>query len=289
MFVDHCQLLSDEQDIPVQSRVSIGLNVNNNDVKIRNNRVVRFAHFAIINGTGHLILGNHFFQGDNEPGGVRRAGLILTNTNCSTVVAGNYVDNCHIEWGNEHDATPEFFNEFSFGGLNVTGNVFIASGVASFFRWIVIRPYGAGHFLNGLSITNNSFRVVGATIDRVEAVDTTFAVLDHSKARNVRVMGNSFNQVAQPIQNPIVTDHVQNTAASSWTLDASGYIPFGGRVRMVESVVVEGTLTNGANQPRFINPHAFHSQGPFGNQAILNWGEAVRGKVIATLRSDVPV
>jgi len=121
-----------------------------------------------MNGTGHLIHANHFFQGDDEPAGLRRAGLVLTQTNVSTVITGNYIDNCFIEWGNEHDSAPEWNNEFSFGGLNIFGNVFIGSYMATAARFIVVKPYGPGHFLNGFSLNSNSFRVFNATIDRVD-------------------------------------------------------------------------------------------------------------------------
>ncbi len=288
LFVDQCQFLSNEQSLPAQSRVSIAINVNANDAKLRNNRVVRFAHFAIMNGTGHLILGNHFFQGDEEVSGVRRAGLVFTQTNVSTVVTGNYIDNCLIEWGNEHDSFPEFNNEFSFGGLNIVGNVFIASEVATFFRWLAIKPYGPGHFINGFSLANNSFRVVNATVDRVDMVDTTIASLDMTKTRNVRVEGNSFNQVNQTIMNPIAFSHTQNTAADPWTIDAGAFLPFGGRVRMVEAVMPEGAITNAANANRYVQPNASVGQGPQGNQATLRWGEAVKGKVTVVLRMDIP-
>ncbi len=288
LFVDQCQFLSNEQTLPAQARTSIALNVNANDTKIRNNRVVRFAHFAIMNGTGHLILGNHFFQGDDEVSGIRRAGLVFTQTNVSTVVTGNYVDNCFVEWGNEHDAFPEFNNEFSFGGLNIVGNVFIASNVATFFRWIVIKPYGPDHFLNGFSLIGNSFRVFNTSADRVEMVDTTLSTLDMTKARNVRVDGNSFNQVGQFIMNPIRISHTQNTAADPWTIDASAFLPFGGRVRMVEAVMPEGSITNAANAARYVQPNATVGTGPLGNQATLRWGEAVKGKVTVVLRMDNP-
>ncbi len=288
MFIDECQFLSNEQPLPAQNRVSIALNANANDVKLRNNRAVRFAHFAIMNGTGHLILGNHFFQGDDELSGVRRAGLVFTQTNVSTVVTGNYVDNCFIEWGNEHDAAPEFNNEFSFGGLNIVGNVFIASNVASFFRWIVITPYGPGHFINGFSLTGNSFRVFNASADRVEMVDTTYASLDMTKTRNLRVEGNTFNQIGQTIMNPIPFSHTQNTAADPWTIDASAFLPFGGRCRMVEAVSPEGSITNAANVARYVQPNVTVGQGVQGNQATLRWGEAVKGKVTVVLRMDIP-
>jgi hypothetical protein len=288
MFVDMCQFLSNEQALPVVSRTTVAMNVQANDVKLRNNRVVRFAHFAIVNGTGHLVHANHFFQGDDEVAGVRRAGLVFTQTNVSTVVTGNYVDNCFIEWGNEHDALPEFDNEFSFGGLNIVGNVFIASNTTSAFRWVVVKPYGSGHFLNGFSLTGNSFRVFNATIDRVEMLDTTHAGLDFTRSRNIRVEGNSFNQVAQQIMNPVIVSHTQNTAADTWNVSAGGFIPFGGRIRMLESVSTEGAITNGSNATRYVFPHALVGTGAGFNEAQLKWGEAVKGKAIVSMRMDLP-
>ena len=288
MFVDMCQFLSNESALPAQARVSIALNVNANDVKLRNNRVVRFAHFAIVNGTGHLIHANHFFQGDDEPAGIRRAGLVFTQTNVSTVVTGNYIDNCFIEWGNEHDSEPQWNGEFSFGGLNIVGNVFIASSTTPAFRWVVVKPYGAGHYLNGFSLVSNSFRVFNATIDRVEMLDTSLAALELAQSRNVRVEGNSFNNVAQGIQNPLIVSHTQNTVADTWTIDPDGFVPFGGRIRMVEAVQPEGTILNGANAARYVFPNALPGTGAQGNQAQLRWGEALRGKAVVKMRMDLP-
>ncbi len=288
MFVDMCQFLSNEQSVAAVARTTIAMNVQANDVKLRNNRVVRFAHFAVVNGTGHLIHANHFFQGDDTAAGVRRAGLIFTQTNVSTVVTGNYVDNCFIEWGNEHDPMPEFNSEFSFGGLNIVGNVFIASNTSAAFRWVVVKPYGPGHFLNGFSMTNNSFRVFGVVIERVEMVDTSLHVLDFSKTRNVRVDSNSFNQVTQSILNPVTIAHTQNTAADTWNISAQGYIPFGGRIRMVEGVMPEGPVSNAANALRYAFPHALPGTGAQFNEAQLKWGEAVKGKVIVNMRMDLP-
>ena len=289
MFIDYCQFLSNEQALDAQNRTTIAINVQANDVKIRNNRIVRFKHFAVMNGTSHMIYNNHFFQGDDAPAGVRVAGLVFTQTNVATVVAGNYIDNCFIEWGNEHDPEPAFSNEFSFGGLNVVGNIFIASDVSSAFRWVVVKPYGSGHFFNGFSLVNNTFRVFNAVVDRVEKVDTSFAGLDFTRSRNVRVEGNTFNQVAQTIQNPIVVSHSQNTAADTWVVSSDGYIPFEGRIRMVESVMPEGAITTSANAARYAFPNALPGQGAGGMQAHLRWGEAVRGKATVVLRMDVPV
>ncbi len=289
MFVDMCQFLSNEQALNVVDRTSIALNIQANDVKLRNNRAVRFAHFAVVNGTGHLIHANHFFQGDDGGSGLRRAGLIFTQTNISTVVTGNYVDNCFIEWGNEHDAAPENSGEFSFGGLNIVGNVFIASNMSPAFRFVVVRPHGPGHYLNGFSLTSNSFRVFNGAIDRVDMVDTTFAALDFSQTRNVRVEGNSFNNVNQPIVNPLPLSHSQNTASDIWNADAGGYIPFGGRIRLVESIVAEGVLVSASGQARYIAPHATPGTGSVGSQAQLRFSEAVRGKVIVNMRMDLPL
>ena len=289
MFIDYCQFLSNEQALDAQNRTTIAVNVQANDVKIRNNRIVRFKHFAVMNGTSHMIYNNHFFQGDDAPAGVRLAGLVFTQTNVATVVAGNYIDNCFIEWGNEHDPEPAFNNEFSFGGLNLMGNIFIASDVSAAFRWVVVKPYGAGHFFNGFSMVNNTFRVFNAVVDRVEKVDTSFAGLDFTRSRNVRVEGNTFNQVAQTIQNPIVVSHTQNTASDTWVVSSDGYIPFEGRIRMVESVMPEGAITTAANAGRYVFPNALPGQGAGGVQSHLRWGEAVRGKATVVMRMDVPV
>ncbi len=289
MFVDMCQFLSNEQGLAAVDRTTIAMNVQANDTKIRNNRIVRFAHFAVMNGTSHLIHANHFFQGDDEVAGVRRAGLVFTQTNVSTVITGNYIDNCFIEWGNEHDAFPDFDTEFSFGGLNIVGNVFIGSNTTSAFRWIVVKPYGSGHFLNGFSIVANSFRVFNAIVDRVDMLDTSFSTLDFTKSRNVRVEGNSFNQVSQTIMNPVVVTHTQNTAADTWNVSAGGYIPFGGKIRMMESVSTEGAVTTSANAVRYTLPYGVPGTGGAGNEVQLKWGEAVKGVGIVKMRMDIPI
>ena len=63
-------------------------------------------------------VGNHFFGGDDATNGIRRAGVVLTLPNSKTFFTGNYIDNSFIELSNEHDATPDYSNEYSFGGLS---------------------------------------------------------------------------------------------------------------------------------------------------------------------------
>jgi len=114
----------------VQNRSSIGFNSAGNDLKIRDNRCIHTRHFGILAGGGNLISGNHWFHGDSEANGIRDAGLILTQTNCKSTIDGNYVDNNFIEWSNEHDPEPAHSNEFSFGGLSISYNIFTCNDVA---------------------------------------------------------------------------------------------------------------------------------------------------------------
>ncbi|MFN4154902.1 MAG: glycosyl hydrolase family 28-related protein [Paracoccaceae bacterium] len=288
LIVDGCQFWSNEQAMLAQDRTTIALNVNANDTKIRSNRVVRFAHFMVANGGGHLISGNHFFQGDNAPAGIRRAGMIITQTNPRLTFTGNYVDNCFIEWSNEHDANPDFVSGFSFGNMSIVANHFFASGVAPWFRWIVIAPKGSGQFIQGLSVSDNTFRTVNGTVDRVEAVDTTNGTLDYGRFRNVNFGSNAFNGVSQIVNNPLTILHTQNTAADTWVVDGSAFMPFGARVRNTQSLVADGAIINASNAVQFVTPYALNEQGAARDLVHLRWPSAVRGKILATIRCDNP-
>ncbi len=288
LHVDRCQFLSNEQALAAQDRQSVALNVNANDAKLRDNRAVRFRHFAVVNGTGHLITGNHWFQGDGQPAGVRLAGLVLTTTNTLTTINGNYVDNSFIEWTNEYESDPDFGTQYSFGGLTVTGNVFLASDVAPWFAFMVVKPYGTGHFIQGLTLSENAFRILNGTIDRVEKVDTSFAPLDMSRMRNVWFEGNSFNAVTQITANPVQIDHVQATAAATWTVPAGPWLPFGGWARRVESAVAEGMVTGPANLRVSEMPYALTSQGGAKQDVTLNWSAPAKGRMHVRVRMDNP-
>lgn len=288
LMVDTCQFLSNEQPLPAQSRTTIAMNVNANDTKIRDNRVVRFATFAVMAGAGHMFIGNHFFQGDDQTDGTRRAGVVLTSPNVKTLFTGNYVDNCFIEWSNEHDAQPALTQGFSFGGLTVSGNIFTVNDVAAFFRWLVITPRGGGHYINGLAVTDNAFRTINGGIDRIDAVDTSFATLDTGRFRNIAFEANAYNGVSQITVSPVVVEHVQGTAAETWVVDAGDYFPFGGRARNVTAIVAEGAVTNASNVAQYAFPFAQTEQGAGGKLANLRWPTAVKGRVNVTLRCDNP-
>jgi len=228
MMIDRCQIVSSEQNLPVDDRTTIGFNANANDVKIRDNRAVRFKHFCVLAGSGNLITGNHWFDGDNTSPGVRKAGIVFTSPNCKSVVTGNYIDNNFIEWTNEHDATPDLGVQYSFGGLTITGNIFTTSDVAPWFTWIVVKPYGAGHYIHGFSVTRNVFRAIGGSIDRVESVDSTFAGLDYGRFRNIVFAANTFTSVNNVAVNPVSILHTQATAAQTWVVEGALTCPLEG-------------------------------------------------------------
>ncbi len=287
--IDSCQFLSNEQAMVAHDRTTIGFNVNANDTKIRLNRANRFAHFGVMAGAGHILLGNHFFGGDNATAGVRRAGIVFTLPNMKSLITGNYIDNNFIELSNEHDNNPDFGSEYTFGGLTITGNIFMASDVAPWFRWLVITPRGTGHSLNGLMVTGNVFRGVDAAIDRIEMVDTTHAALEFNAFRNVTFENNTFNAVTQVTQSPVLVQHSQNTAADTWSVDGSGYLPFGSFARNVTGLVAEGAITNALNVAQFVAPYALVEQGAGNNLVSLKWPTPVKGVMQVTLRCDNPL
>lgn len=289
MLIDRCQFLSNEQDMDVADRTTIGFNANSNDIKIRDCRIVRFKHFCVLAGTGNLISGNHWFHGDNVLSGIRKGGIVLTTPNCKTVMTGNYIDNNFVEWTNEHDSTPALGVQYSFGGLTLTGNIFTVNDVAPWFTWIVIKPFGPGHYIHGFSVISNVFRALNGSIDRVESVDTTFADLDFGRMRNVNFLHNVFNAVTNEAINPASIEYTQATAATKWTLDAAPYMPFGGRARVVEHVVADGKISNSSGAAVYEMPYVETEIGTNKDQFRLTFGTACKGKVRARVRMDNPL
>jgi hypothetical protein len=287
--IDSCHFISNEMAVLAQDRVSIAFNANANDIKISNNRCMRFAHFAVVGGATSIFVGNHFFGGDDVMAGVRRAGLILTNINVVSFITGNYIDNCFIELVNEHDDQPDFSSEFSFGGLTITGNTFFALRANASFRWIVVTPRGPGHTVNGLVVTSNVFRAASGNVDRAEAIDATYFGVDYSSFRNVIFRDNAFNNVNQVTESPVTMKYTQATASDTWVINAASYMPFGGRARNVESLVAQGAITNAANATQYVSPHTLVEQGAGGASVHVKWPTAVKGQVLATIRVDNPL
>ena len=286
MMIDRCNLISDEQAIPVADRVSIGFNANANDVKIRNNRTSKFMHFCVLAGSGNLIVGNHWFHGDDEVNGVRKGGIVITLPNPKSIFTGNYCDNNFIEWTNEHSSSPALGAQFSFGGLTITGNMFTTNDVADWFNFIVIKPYGPNHFINGFAVVGNVFRSLNGGIDRVENVDTTFADLDFSRTRSFEFTGNTFHNVNEPVSNPVTLSHTQATEATTWVMDTDTSLPFGGFAKTVESVMPLGEITDSSDARRHDFPWSEGKQGADQRAVHLNWPVAVKGNVRYQVRMD---
>lgn len=286
MLIDRCQFLSAEEALDVPDRVTIAINTNANDVKLRDNRATKFRHFALLSGQNSVVLGNHFFQGDTVSGGVRTAGLVIEGTFTSSTISGNYVDNCFVEWTNEHDATPDFTGGFSFSSLSISDNVFLSGDVAPWFSYIVIKPHGTGHFLNGLSVTGNKFRSLNGAIDRAERVDTSFADLDFSRTKDVYYAGNTYHSVTKQAANPLRVRHDQNSVARTWVVDPDGELPFGGHARGVDGVIAVGAITAAGGTGRFAMPHVLLEQGAGADQVNLVWEEDVQGEATVIVRID---
>lgn len=289
LMIDRCQFLSNESPLLSSARVTIGFNANANDIKVRDNRVVHFRHFGVIAGSSSIVAGNHVFQGDSAQNGIRTAGFVLTRTNSRGTLTGNYIDNCHVEWGNEHDQVPAFASEFSFSALSLTGNVFLASDVAPWFTFFTVRPHGAGHFLNNLIVTGNSFRIIGSNIDRVESVDTSFADLDYDRIRNVTFAENAYHNVTTPVASPLVLQHTEASAQVAWTVSPAPKLPFGAWAQTVESAVAAGPLRDGSGAVIFAVPYAEAGQGAARDQIILRWPVPVAGTVTLRVGIDDPL
>ncbi|WP_304615427.1 glycosyl hydrolase family 28-related protein [Paracoccus sp. (in: a-proteobacteria)] len=289
LLVDNCQFLSNDMDLPAQQRTTVAINVNANDIKIRNNRFVRFAHFLVANGGGHIISGNHWFQGDGSGEGLRFAGLVLTQPNVQTTVSGNYIDNASIEWTNEHSAVPNFTGqEFSFGGLTLTGNTFLCSNTVPWFTWLVVKPYGTGHFIQGLNVVGNVFKALFGNVERIDRVDTSIADLNYGAMRNLQFEANTFNGVNTYVANPLMIQFNQSSVSNNWTLPVITGLPFQGWARSVQSVINETALLNSAGQRVDAAPHVQVEIGTTRRQIRLTWAQQVRGRVCIYARMDRP-
>lgn len=286
MLIDNCQFLSAEESFIVPDRNSIALNTTANDVKIRHNRAVRFKHFAVLGGDNNMVLGNHFFQGDSIPLGVRTAGLIMIGTYNSSTIAENYVDNCFIQWTNERDSTPTYMSGYSFSAMSITDNIFYSSEAPPWFSYIVIRPHGPGHFLNGLAVTGNKFRSNSSDLDRAERVDTSFADLDSSRHLNVTFRNNTYHGIDAKVENPLRIRHEQNTAAQVWTIESDGRLPFGARARSCDAVTALGPLRTVLGTTRYAAPYVNVERGSNDDAVQLRWQENLQGEVSVIMRLE---
>ena len=289
MMVDRCQFLSDESPIASTARVSIGLNTNANDVKLRDNRIVHFRHFAVIGGSSSIISGNHVFQGDSTQNAVRMPGIVLTRTNNRGTITGNYIDNAFIEWTNETEQFPTRQGGFSFSALSLTNNVFLASNATPAFRFIVVKPYGAGHFVDGLTVTGSTFRIIGRDITRVEGIDTSFADMNYDRFKNLRFAENSFHNIDIEVSNPLVINHEEQSAQDVWDVQFNDLLPFQGFAQTVEAILPKGPIRDGNGDFYWGTPYYLAKQGPDSRRVRLYWERPVRGTMTMRVRMDDPL
>jgi len=286
MNFDNCNCVSADIGTDVPDRTTVMVNVNGNDNKIRDNRVVRFKHFAVLNGAGHTFNGNHWFQDDSVTDGTRTAGIVFTQPNIKSQITGNYCDNSFVEWTNEHDPAPEFASEFTFGGLTITGNIFTVNDVGTWFRFIVIKPYGPDHYIHGLTVSNNVFKSLNGWIDRVEKVDDTFAPLDAGRYRKLTFDNNTYNSINQVTISPVQLEFERTSPDKNWVLDFGDYLPFGGHARRVESAVPEGKIKDASGTQVFVPPSFDFAYGVTSTQIRMNWPFSVTGTMHVTVRAD---
>jgi hypothetical protein len=100
--------------------------------------------------------------------------------------------------------------------------------VADWLNFIVIKPYGPGHFINGFAVVGNVFRSLNGRIDRVEHVDTTFADLDYGRIRSFEFSANTFHNVNELVSNPASLSFEQQTEAATWVMQTRNALPFEG-------------------------------------------------------------
>lgn len=286
-MIDRCQFLSDEMNDPAHQRRTIAINVNANDVKVRENRFVRFGHFMVAAGTGHIIVGNHWFQGDDSDPGLRMAGLVLANLTLQVTVTANYIDNASIEWTNEYEPRPDHTGaQYSFGGLVVTGNTFLASHTVDYFSWIVIKPFGSGHFVQGLTVTGNVFKDSSHRMLRVERVDTTHADLLYGRMRNIEFSGNTFNGVTTFVANPLSVKLNQASPAQIWEVPSDGALPLNGITRNVDAIIATSAITDAAGARVADMPWVRTRQAADERSIQLHWSRPVKGAVSVRVRMD---
>lgn len=287
MQIDRCQFLSNEQALNVPERRSICFNVNSSDVKIRDNRANKFRHFGVISGSGTLISGNHFFQGDSVVDGVRSPGLVIADANAKCTFTGNYVDNCYVEWTNEKDPRPDFSGGLSFHGLTVQGNIFFATNTAPWMRFISIKPYGTDHFINGLSVTGNLFKKTsGAQLQAVDGVDDSIANLDLARTADLEFKGNTYHGIIKRTENPISLRAVEGSAVQTWNVDLSDWLPFGAPAKYALSVQPDGPVRSVSNVAIYTMPYTQGFHGTEGQTLRVVWSQPVKGAAYVTARCD---
>ncbi|QPH55510.1 right-handed parallel beta-helix repeat-containing protein [Pontivivens ytuae] len=282
--IESNEFISPETDLNVEDRTAIAVNTNKNDMKIRNNRVVQFLHFAVIAGGGHLLVGNHWWQGDGVvENAARSAGVIFCNRNVKTTMVGNYCDNAFIELTDEYNANSS--SNRAYGALTITGNIFTASSIPNWFTYIRLAPIGPDQEIDGITVTDNSFKTIGGDfMDRVESVDDDRGSFDHARTVNVTFTGNLYEQIGTRTASPLLVTGFNLFPSTTWNILTSGRLPFGGRAMRVQSIAPVSTLSGWDGRM----PQVALQQQTDGSGVSLTWQDSIAGEILVTVRSDLP-
>lgn len=165
--------------------------------------------------------------------------------------------------------------------------MFFASNATPFMTFILIKPYGPDHYINGLSVADNLFKETnGPELDAVDGVDASIAPLDLTRANDLLFAGNTFHGVTKRTENPVVRRAAEPSVAQVWDIDLSDALPFGCEAVAALSALADGVIENAAAEPVHAMPHALSRAGAGGQSVQLRWPEPVRGAVYLTARCD---
>ena len=151
---------------------------------------------------------------------------------------------------------------------------------------MIIKPYGPGHFIKGLNVNGNSFRVIGDDIDRIEGLDTSFATLNFDRVTNVTFANNAFSNVTTPIVSPAVITHTEASPAQTWVVGTDDKLPFGAYAQAVDSIVLTAPLLDGSGDAYHGVPYVEVKQGPSKDQVHMKWGKPLSGAASIHTRID---
>ncbi len=278
-----CYFNSCEEGLSAKDRQSIAISLRRNDGKIIDCLASFFLHFCFLDQSGYIITGNHFYQGNFTKTPDRTAGIVICYKNGNSCIVGNYVDNAHIEISNEQEYYYKNWNKSLFGGVTITGNYFCALNVDKNYHWIVLRPYGNGHHIDGLEVCDNTFYTdVDQSIDRVEAVYNSNGSFNFDKTRNLRFDNNGYNGIVNETHSPVLREVKKGSATSTWTQSFSDVLPFGAKVLRVESVVPMSDLS------RREVPLAAVKKGSRDQGIELSFASATKGSLMVKVGADLP-
>lgn len=107
--------------------------------------------------------------------------------------------------------------------------------------------------------------------------------------RGVTFADNTFNGIDDPCYNPAPQEITQNTPATDWQRDNAPILPFGGRARFVDAVVLDGPIRDSGNDEVFQMPYVSDNQGSGQTETRFTFGQAVTGRLRYRVRMDNPL